>query len=357
MKVLALYLPQFHTIPENDEWWGEGYTEWTAVKNAQPLYKNHREPRIPLDYNYYDLADETGQVWKWQADMARQYGVYGFCIYHYWFDGRQLLQKPMEILLNHPEIDVHYCVCWANETWSRNWYAQERTILMEQTYGDRESWKKHFAYLKDFFLDPRYIKIENRPVVNIYHSQNIESLQEMRKLWDQMAKEIGFDGVYIVSGITGQGWDYRQDCIDAQYIFEPGYTLKNRLNYSEKLKYLVATGSKRCINHFLHTHFVEHIINAKMIYRHIEEEHIPDNAYPGTFPQWDNTPRTGSMGLSYTNTSPDVFAKHIKLLREKYADRDFLYVNAWNEWGEGAYLEPDDTVKYGYLEALREIVK
>lgn len=125
---------------------GRGYTEWTAVKNAQPLYKDHKEPRIPLEKNYYDLVDETGKVWKWQGELAKKYGVYGFCIYHYWFEGKQLLQKPMEILLKHPEININYFICWANETWRKNWYTQEKTILMEQTYGDKEAWKDHFNY-------------------------------------------------------------------------------------------------------------------------------------------------------------------------------------------------------------------
>ena len=357
MKIIAMYLPQYHAIPENDEWWGKGYTEWTAVKNARPFYKNHVEPRVPLGKNYYDLSDETGSVWKWQAELARKYGVYGFCIYHYWFEGRQLLQKPMEILRNHPEIDIHYCVCWANETWRKNWYTQERTILMEQTYGDENAWKQHFEYLKDFFLDPRYIKINNRPVINIYHSQEIPRMKDMRKLWDDMAREIGFAGVYIVSGITGQGGDNRQDLRDAQYLFEPGYTLKNKLNRFERMQYLVTTGSKRLWNRVFHTRYVEHIVKAEVIYRHIEKDIIPEDAYPGTFPQWDNTPRTGSMGLSYIHTSPDRFAKHLKVLAQKYADREFLYINAWNEWGEGAYLEPDEDFGYGYLEAVKEITK
>lgn len=355
MKILAMYLPQFHTIPENDKWWGRGYTEWTAVKNAQPLYKNHKEPRIPLEKNYYDLADETGEVWKWQAELAKKYGVYGFCIYHYWFEGKQLLQKPMEILLKHPEIDINYCICWANETWRKNWYTQEKTILIEQTYGEKEAWQEHFNYLKDFFLDPRYIKIQNKPVINIYHSQDILKLQEMRELWDHMAQKIGFSGVYIISGLTGQGGDNRQETVDAQYVFEPGYTLKNRLNTYENIRYIVATGGKRFLNSVFHTHFVEHIVNAYEIYKHIEDDDIPDNAYPGTFPQWDNTPRTGIGGLSYTHTSPQIFAKHLKILANKYRNKDFLYINAWNEWGEGAYLEPDEDYKYGFLETVREI--
>ena len=179
VKILALYLPQFHSIPENDKWWGNGYTEWTAVKNAKPLFANHYQPRIPLDNNYYDLSNNSGKTWFWQAELARKFGIYGFCIYHYWFEGKQLLERPMEILRDHKEMDINYCICWANETWSRNWYAQERTVLLEQRYGDESAWIKHFEYLNTFFRDKRYIKIDNKPVINIYHSQEITCLKEM----------------------------------------------------------------------------------------------------------------------------------------------------------------------------------
>lgn len=355
MKVLAMYLPQYHAIPENDEWWGKGYTEWTAVKNAKPLYKGHMEPRKPLNDNYYDLSDESGKVWKWQADLANVYGVYGFCIYHYWFEGKQLLEKPMEILLKHPEIDIHYCICWANETWSRNWYAQQRTILLEQKYGDEKKWEEHYNYLRKFFLDERYIKLKNKPIVNIYHSQEIECLSQMLKVWNGLAKRDGFDGIYVISGITGKGKEERQELIDAQYMFEPGFTLKQDLSFWENVSYIFKTAIKRYSNKFFGCKFLEHKIQAKMIYNHIENGDIPQNAYPCTFPQWDNTPRTGTMGLSYVKTSPQMFEKHLKVMFEKYSDKEFMYINAWNEWGEGAYLEPDIVNKYGYLEAIKNV--
>lgn len=356
MKVIAMYLPQYHEIPENDKWWGRGYTEWTAVKNAKPLFKGHNEPRVPLNKNYYDLSDKTGEVWNWQATLAREYGVYGFCIYHYWFNGKQLLEKPMEILRDHPEIDINYCVCWANETWSRNWYAQERTVLMAQTYGNENDWEKHFNYLNVFFQDKRYIKINNKPVINIYHSQEIEKLPEMLRVWNKLAKENGFEGVYIVSGITSKGRDDRLGIIDAQYMFEPGYTLKKEMTKWECCKYLLSTAIKRYCNKFFKTEFLEHIIDIRTIYKHIERNEIPKQVFPGTFPQWDNTPRTGTMGLCYRFSSPELFKSHLTRLINKYKDREFLYINAWNEWGEGAYLEPDENNKYEYLEAVKEVI-
>ena len=146
-----MYLPQYHEIEENNKWWEPGYTEWTAVKRAKLLDKAHKQPRVPLNDNYYDLSDETGSVWMWQANLAKEYGVYGFCIYHYWFKGKQLLEKPMEILLLHPEIDINYTICWANETWTKTWYGLETEILMKQEYGEQADWDKHFEYLCRFF--------------------------------------------------------------------------------------------------------------------------------------------------------------------------------------------------------------
>lgn len=356
MKVLAMYLPQYHAIPENDAWWGGGYTEWTAVKNAKPLYKGHKEPRVPLNNNYYDLSDESGKVWQWQADLANKYGIYGFCIYHYWFCGKQLLQKPMEILLKHPEININYCICWANETWRRNWYGQESTILMEQTYGDETAWTNHFNYLNAFFQDSRYIKIDNRPLVNIYHSNEIECLPEMLALWNKLAKQNGFDGIYIVSGMTSGATDHRENIIDAYYMFEPGYTLRHDLTQTEKINRSFKTALKRYCNRIFKTNFVENIIDIQMIYSHIEKRNLQENIYPATFPQWDNTPRTGTMGLSYIGSSPKLFKTHLDKLKDKYVSRGFLYINAWNEWGEGAYLEPDEEYKYEYLTAIKESV-
>lgn len=357
MKVLAFYLPQFHETEENNLWWGKGYTEWKAVKGAKPLFSGHREPRVPLNDNYYDLSDKTASTWRWQAELARKYGVYGFCIYHYWFDGKQLLEKPMEILLNHPEIDINYSICWANETWSRNWYGQNRTVLIEQTYGAEDSWKKHFNYLKIFFQDERYIRIDNKPVLHIYRSQDIPCLPEMLSLWNRLAKELGFNGLYIISGITRTGEETRKNLIDNQYYFNPGFVLKRQLDFGERLSYLFKTAARRYSNKLLRTAFLEHLINIETIYKHIEYESIPDNACPCTFPQWDNTPRTGTSGLCYTNASPQLFADHFSKLYRKYKDKkEFVYINAWNEWGEGAYLEPDTEYEYQYLEAIRKSI-
>lgn len=362
MRILTLYLPQFHRTLENDEWWGEGYTEWTAVKNAKPMYRGHQQPKAPLNDNYYDLSDETGAVWKWQADLANKYGVYGFCIYHYWLgNGNQLLQKPMEILLNHPEIDINYCVCWANHDWTRAWYGVPEDILCKQEYGDEQEWRRHFDYLTQFFEDKRYIKVNNKPVVCIYRTADIMPLSDMRIKWDEWAKEIGFDGVYLVSANTASGVDKEHyEDLDAYYNFEAGYTYYQVMPFRyqwmdfqfRKLRMFVAKlmGKDTCGYH----------VNARRVYRYISNNDLyykKKKIFPGIFPAWDNTPRRGHNGMVYTGCTPKAFGKALRKIKDRIDDSDFVFVNAWNEWGEGCYLEPDKQNQYAYLEAIRNVVR
>lgn len=354
MKVLAMYLPQYHSIPENDRWWGEGYTEWDAVKQAKPLYSKHYQPRIPANNNYYNLAQEDAKTWKWQAKLANKYGVYGFCIYQYWFLGKQLLEKPMEILLRHPEIPIRYTICWANETWTRTWYDLKNEILMKQEYGTEKDWKKHFQYLLPFFQDPRYIKIQNKPMLHIYHSYDIQRLKDMRALWDRLARENGFAGIYLVSGNTNGVLEKRKDLIDAYYNFEPGYSLKHQLGIAETVKYLGKTWARKQYNSLFHKEVLERTLDIRKIYQvNIRSSNSTKPVFPGTFPMWDNTPRRKHKGFVYTNASPRLFYKNLCQIKENLKEPlDFVYVNAWNEWGEGAYLEPDEINKYKFLQAI-----
>ena len=356
MKILAMYLPQYHEIEENNKWWGKGYTEWNAVKNAKPLYPGHKQPRIPMQENYYDLSDESAVTWKWQAELANKYGVYGFCIYHYWFGKKQLLEKPMQILLQHPEINIHYCICWANETWTRVWYDLKNELLIKQEYGDKKEWKRHFYYLLPFFRDERYIKIDNKPMINIYHSAEIERFEEMKIFWNELAKAEGFAGVFLVSGNTSWLLDKR-NIADAYYEFEPGFTLKHGLRKKEKAAYLLKTLLRTEFNKIFKMQKVERMIDARIIYKNIEKQKTTDAIhFPGTFPMWDNTPRRNYKGLVYCHTSPKLFEQHLQKLKKRILQKpfDFFYINAWNEWGEGAYLEPDTTTKFKYLQIIKK---
>ncbi len=360
MRVLAMYLPQYHRIKENDEWWGEGYTEWTAVKSAKPCYAGHKQPNVPLNSNYYDLCKEDASTWNEQAQMAKKYGVYGFCIYHYWFKtGKQLMEKPMEILLNHPEIDINYCYCWANENWTRRWDGKEQHILMKQEYGNKEEWRNHFNYLMMFFKDPRYIKIDNKPVLNIYHSADIECLEEMKREWNAMAIKNGFDGIYLVSGNTFYKLDNRNELIDAYYNFEPLYTFRYKSSISDKMMYKISSMMRQLFNKVTGKKYLEKRVPAKnfvsCMKKNDPEEGRP--VFPGACPRWDNTPRRGYKGIEYLGLGLDNFKKQLRNAKEKYNNAEFIYINAWNEWGESAYLEPDETMKYSFLEVIRDEFK
>lgn len=361
MKVMCMYLPQFHTFPENDEWWGKGYTEWVAVKRAKSLYKGHIQPRVPLDNRYYDLSDKSGDTLKWQAEIAKKYGVYGFSIYHYYFKGKKLMEGPMEILRDHKEIDIHYNICWANETWTRTWYGLSNQILMAQEYGNEDDWNEHFDYMLTFFQDDRYIKINNKPVIQIYKTFDIPCLEDMLKVWNQRAKAEGFDGVYIISGNTAAGVEKRDNLVDGYYFFEPGYTLKNDFSKADELCYNAGTLIRSVRNKLFGSslgYILERRIKASTIIKSITKRQYKDNEFPGLIPGWDNTPRRDYKGLVYTGTNPDDFESALRILKDKKkaCKTDFVYINAWNEWGEGAYLEPDTELGYSYLEAIRRVV-
>lgn len=362
MKVMCMYLPQFHTFPENDLWWGEGYTEWVAVKRAKPLYKGHVQPKVPLDKKYYDLDKDAVETLKWQAALAKEYGIYGFSVYQYYFNGKTLLQKPLETLRDHPEIDIRYNICWANESWTRTWYGHSDEILMEQTYGTKEDWRNYFEYLLTFFSDDRYIKVDGKPVLQIYKTFDIPCLYEMLDAFDEWAIAEGFAGIYVISGKTAAGSENRENLVDGYYYFEPGYTLKNDLGIFGRLSYDFSTFVRSMYNRLLGEklgNILERRIPATRIMNKIAGRNYKENEFPGVIPMWDNTPRRGYKGLVYTGTTPELFEKTLRTLRsaKESCPVDFVYVNAWNEWGEGAYLEPDETDKYAYLEAVKRVVE
>ncbi len=356
MRIMAMYLPQFHTTPENDEWWGKGYTDWVAAKNAVSRYRGHRQPRTPLGDNYYDLADETAAAWKWQAELAAKYGVYGFCIYQYWFTGVQTLQRPMEILLRHPEIPLRYSICWANEEWARSWYGNEREVLIPQEYGGEKEWKRHFEYLLPFFKDERYIKVDRKPMFHIYKAHQIECLKEMKEFWDRLAKENGFDGIYLVAGNTAGVIKEETREIDAYYNFEPNHVWGQKRNkVFVKLLWWKA-GLLRRAGKIMKREFFTGRRSLKRVYRLIlsEKYHTNQTVYLGICPEYDDTPRRQEQGVVYDDASPKQFGKTLrKLIRKsEKMGSDFIFINAWNEWGETAALEPDDVHGYRYLEEI-----
>ena len=366
MKIIAYYLPQFHTIPENDEWWGKGFTEWVNVKKAEPLFKDHNQPRIPLHNNYYNLLDV--ETLKWQAEIAKKYGIWGFCFYHYWFGDKLLLQKPMEILLEHPEIDLPYCVSWANENWTNQWVSNSPKILIKQEYGDKDEWKNHFDYLLSFFKDKRYIKKNNKPVVVIYKPTNIEKINSMIDFWNTLARENGFEGICFMSQISYEAKEKFEYFKNIDYIldYQPTNTFieltrtKNRFIRSIKnsiKKFALMFGldieGKKLggLKRYEYSDIWKKIIDRK--------PQLP-NSVPGCFVDWDNTPRKQNKGTVLLNSNPQNLKKYLKLQIdncEKNYKKDFMFMFAWNEWAEGGYLEPDTVYEESYLQAIKEALE
>lgn len=365
MKIIAFYLPQFHAIPENDQWWGKGFTEWVNIKASKPQFKGHDQPEIPLNSNYYNLLDKNVQIQ--QAELAKRYGVFGFCYYHYWFEGKLLLEKPMENMLSDPEVDIPFCICWANETWARTWDGQEKSILIKQNYNeDKKSWKSHFEYFLPYFRDQRYIRHDDKPVLVIYKPQLITNCREMLDYWNELAIENGLNGLFLgyqhPSAFDG---DCEKLGFDFGIEFEPFYTVremkKELCGKGKKIKYALSNPV------WLKQKLWKKIFRKPNIYSYDEVwrrilQRSPEkiNLAPGAFPSWDNTPRKKNKADIFWGATPEkfyyYFSKQIEHARSVYRS-EFIFLNAWNEWAEGAHLEPDERFGYGYLEAIRDSQK
>ena len=350
MKILALNLPQFHEVPENNEWWGKGFTEWTNVKRAKPLYKGHHQPLAPLHNNYYDLSRREDVVA--QANLAKEYGVSGFVYFHYWYSGRKLLQTPCEILLNSPEANIEYCFCWANHSWTRSWDGKNHQILLEQTYGGQEDWDAHLDYLIPFFKDPRYIKRDNKPMLVVYNAGAIPNVDEMVAHWSERLCSEGFSGMYIVEYISSKNTSVGCKSSQAVYEDEPMYTLRFEINAFEKLR-RVALKTLKLPEYQDYDHIWELLLRKNRTYSGRE-------IIQGAFTAWDNSPRRGRKGCMVVKGSDSKkFEGYLReLVQSKRTDisKEYLIINAWNEWGEGAILEPSDKDGYGYLEAVRRVL-
>lgn len=360
MKIIAFYLPQFHAFPENDEWWGKGFTEWTNTKKSKPIFKGHYQPHTPMNQNYYDLVlDES--VLPRQIKLAKEFGVDGFCYYHYWFaNGKKLMEKPIERMLADKSLDMPFCLCWANENWSRRWDGSEESILMAQDYGDKEGWVKHFDYLEDFFQDERYIRDDQgRPVLLIYKPQLIDTLGELLACWRKLAVEAGFPGLCIACQYPQYGdsieekFDYHIEFEPAATTGIPGYNFISAWKISPK--YALEVGTTK----FLQATRIRSY--KKYSYKDAVKASIQrplrnEKEWLGAFTGWDNTARRGRNSIVYHDSTPEVFEEYVKeqLKKSMQAGQEgILFINAWNEWAEGAHLEPDEKYGMKYLEALK----
>jgi len=368
VKIIPFYLPQFHTIPENDEWWGKGFTEWTNVRKAVPLFEGHDQPRIPLD-GEYDLMDDEVKIR--QAQQAKEHGIFGFCYYHYWFKGgRRLLEKPAEQMLKNKAVDLPFCFSWANENWSKNWDGGNREVIMEQDYGGKEDWEAHFQYLLPFFRDERYITVHGKPLMIIYKPEQIADMYQMAKYWRKRAVEEGFPGLCLAFQFPTYYADmfYRDDIFDYRIGFEPVYSRNLSAmahpGTSSKVKLMRKVLGEGVVSAYrkskkgggggwgkplsLGMHFYDEAWERTLSVPWTEE------FLPGGFVDWDNTPRN-KHGVMHEGFTIDRFREYMTRLiaRAGKEKKPMVFLNAWNEWGEGAFLEPDK--KYGYqkLEAVK----
>jgi lipopolysaccharide biosynthesis protein len=355
MRVIAFYLPQFHAIPENDEWWGKGFTDWDNVRKARPLFAGHQQPRQPLNGNYYDLT-QTDPL-RWQARLASEYHIYGFCFYHYWFHGKLLLEKPAELLLANKDIETHYCFSWANEPWARTWDGKAHQVLIAQEYGNRQEWVEHFNYLLPFFQDSRYIKEDNSPMFLIYKTSSIPCAQDMMACWNELARKAGFNGIHFVETLRDGNCDKRPLPIKARVEFEPIRTNIQQhfllLNYKRIRRRLLRTW-----NAVFHSRLP---LNRPFTFAKVARRSValssPEGTYGGVFVGWDNTPRRQLAGTVVLPPTKEEFKEFVNAKIQKTVNEyhtRYLFVNAWNEWAEGTVLEPDETHRYEYLEAIKE---
>ncbi len=362
-KVFAAYLPQYHETEDNNQFWGKGYTDWTAVKRATPQYNGHIQPKIPLGGKYYDLSNV--EEIKNQAILARMYGIDGFNIYHYWFkNGKQELETPAELLLATPEIDIEYFFTWDSGSWKRTWsnvpgndWAPNfdtntgTAILVEGGYEEETAWKCHFEYLLKFFKDKRYVKIDNKPVLFFMDTGSFKTLEKMYKYWDRLAKGHGFSGMYLASRCRVF---FNKSAFGNSFFYEPEYSAWGRRRAFET-RWTKYTGIE-----FKSKYSVKYVYDYDFVWKRIIRREAKNlkNMIPGCFVSYDDTPRRGKKAMIVANASPDKFYYYFKAFYELCCknNREILLITAWNEWGEGAFLEPDTINKFAYLEAARKVL-
>lgn len=355
-KIIALYLPQFHPIPENDEWWGAGFTEWTNVSKAQALYKGHEQPKLPADLGFYDLrVTETREK---QAQIAQEHGVAAFCYWHYWFgNGRRLLERPFMEVLSSGSPDFPFCLAWANESWRgfHHGLNNERVVLIEQTYPGEDDYIRHFQALLPAFKDKRYLKVNGKPLFMVYKPYELPNPSEFIGLWTKLAQDAGLTGMHFVA----QTYDEKKvtellalgfDAVNIVRMYD--YASAKEMKW--KLRY-----SNFCHKYFKRPRIVNYADAMKYFVGEREKE---SSVYPTIIPNWDHTPRTGRKGLVFHGSTPELFAKHLSQVGEVLAQKEqqaeqIVFLKSWNEWAEGNYMEPDLRYGYGYLEELKRFAE
>lgn len=352
MKKYAIYLPQFHEIPENNRWWGKGFTEWTNVKKANSLFDGHMQPKVPLDNNYYCLDNK--KTLEWQSKIAKEYGIDGMVFYHYYFTGKKLLQKPAEMLLENKNIEMNFYFCWANHSWYRSWEGSKE-ILVEQNYGNKTDWEKHFNYLLPFFKDERYEKKNNKPIFMIFKTE-FDEKKSMLEYFNERCIEYGFDGIFIIETVTTYNSDKINELLSDNitydnyvYIREPDAAL---VELKKTFKFnIFKIYNKICKELKIPKSVPIQRINGNWLFdMMIKKRQKNPKIIRGVFFEWDNTPRHKNRGFVILPVSKNKFFEYMESIR----DQEFLIINAWNEWCEGMILEPTEENGYKYLDWIKE---
>jgi len=340
-RLIAFYLPQYHPIPENDRWWGDGFTEWVNVRKAKPNFAGHYQPHEPGELGYYDLRDPG--VRERQAAMAREYGIHGFCYYYYWFNGKRLLERPLDDMVASGKPDFPFCICWANENWTRRWDGRDQDVLIAQHYSPEDS-RAFIRSLIPLLRDPRYLRVDGKPMVLIYKVALIPELPAMLALWREESQAAGLGNLYVVAANTTWHGNPESLGLDAAVEFPPHGHQAERVNATIPITNPQFGGSV-----FGFRSYVAQLMTSPR----------PDfKLFRGLLPAWDNTPRQQDTGTAFVGSSPELFQYWLEHaiaqthLRHR-GDERLIFINAWNEWGEGCHLEPDRRYGRAYLEAVR----
>lgn len=365
MKVISFYLPQFHPIPENDAWWGKGFTEWTNVAKAKPLFKGHHQPQLPADLGFYDLRLEESRVA--QAELAKEYGIGAFCYYHYWFNGKMLLERPFNEVLTSGKPDFPFCLCWANENWSRRWDGLAQDILAAQNYGEYDP-VKHMEWLTQAFKDPRYIRVAGKPLFLLYWADHIPNVADVLTVWRKEARKILRADIYVCAvrshrfGLTNEesiavGFDAIVDFHPHPKLFPRPDKARIRRFFNKRLNSFFRCFGFDTLKKFpiySHYDYGKYIANALSLRQGEGKQ------FPCVFPSWDNTARKKSDATIIQNSDSQLFEEWIRQsvnsVKKHDKEEQILFINAWNEWAEGCHLEPDLENGRKFLEVIRKVL-
>jgi hypothetical protein len=345
-RAIAFYLPQYHPVPENDAWWGPGYTEWTNTVRGRPLFRGHRQPHLPADLGFYDLR--VPEVRAAQSDLARAHGIEAFAYWHYWFGGgRRILQRPFDEVLASGEPGLSFCLAWANQTWSGVWHGAPGRVLAEQTYPGPEDDRAHFSTVLPAFRDERYLRVDGRPVFYVHHPVGLPDAAGFVDRWQAMAREAGLPGLYLVAEVLawfdwGESFDPGPAGFDAGVQMQLPVRFGRREFWRRRVARRLTRGPE---HHPVQPDYLAHT-------------DLAPSRQPCVYPNWDNTPRSGRRGVVVTGTGPEVLRRHVAdaaaLLADRPAQERLLWLKSWNEWAEGNYLEPDLEHGTAWLEAVRD---